>query len=248
MRLSTPSLCLWSPAKPNPTRGSALCVKNDQKRSQPPPPRHPRVLWLASYGLLTLSAWPIRGRYEDFAIFLKQCWIWLDPSQSRTPGLLGLHGQEPPGQWPQSPGASKDNLFPSAAGNQPGVRFGAKNLFIQHRISPVRWAKTGSCGHWAAVFSGGMDLLLCITTGTQGPGHRELFTRPRTLVAVVLVAGVLCVCNTPDYIKIGISFVSHNCSQLLRDGSYFTMSHRENHFEHVADTSRVLIWLLEMFE
>ena len=55
MRLSTPSLCLWSPAKPNPTRGSALCVKNDQKRSQPPPPTIPE-----SYDLLHMVYWPYR--------------------------------------------------------------------------------------------------------------------------------------------------------------------------------------------
>lgn len=91
------------------------------------------VLWLASYGLLTLSAGPIRGSYEHFAIFWKQCWTWLDLSRFWTPGLLRLHGQAEAAwaqSWPNSPGASKDNLFPSAAGNQPGELDLARKIFL----------------------------------------------------------------------------------------------------------------------
>ena len=90
---------------------------------------------------------------------------------------------------------------------------------------------------------GGLDLLLCITLGDPGAGENFLHAA-RTLVAVVLVWlwvwCIVCLCNTPDYIKIGTSFVSHNCLQLLTDSSEL-ISHRENHFKHVADTSRVLI-------
>lgn len=54
-------------------------------------------------------------------------------SGPRGSSLLRLHGQAGAAWaewWPNSPGASKDNLFPSAAGNQPGELDLARKIFL----------------------------------------------------------------------------------------------------------------------